>query len=126
MRQLVDHARLGQAELAVQQAIGEYADLLGVEAIEAANRFDWLGDLSLRHRAPPVCDMSRARLSRHTPIEILLVSSNLLDFIMEISIRQWCLIDLSRLLQSLYRWGIGAEGPEKLAPQLKSCEGLRP
>jgi hypothetical protein len=40
LRELVEHARFGEREGAAQQAFLQNADLLGVEAIEAAHRGD--------------------------------------------------------------------------------------
>ena len=38
MRQFVQHARLAERELALEEAFVEHADLLGVEAVEPAHR----------------------------------------------------------------------------------------
>ena len=52
MGQLVEHARLAQRERALQELLVEHAELLGVEAVEGANRLDLVvSDLFGRRRA---------------------------------------------------------------------------
>jgi multidrug efflux pump subunit AcrA (membrane-fusion protein) len=49
LRELVEHARLGEGERAFEPAFLQHADALGVEAVEAPHRGDAGLDLGSRH-----------------------------------------------------------------------------
>jgi len=51
LRQLIEHARLGQRKFAGEQPLLQHADPLGVEAVEAPHHGD--GRRQLCHRSPP-------------------------------------------------------------------------
>src|SRR2546427_169028 len=52
VRELVEHPHLAQGERALEVALVQQADLLGVEAVEAPHRRDARIEASLGHRRP--------------------------------------------------------------------------